>query len=66
VFDIEAVKQANAALIETIEDSLRIADEGRKQRAEATTQLEQLETELRETLVSASARTNADKVTTND
>jgi len=66
VFDIEAVKQANAALIETIEDSLFIADEGRKQRAKATTQLEQLETELRETLVSASARVNAGKVTTND
>ena len=66
VFDIEAVKQANAALIETIEDSLRIAEEGRKQRAEATNQLEKLETELRETLVSASARANAGTVTTTD
>jgi uncharacterized protein YaaN involved in tellurite resistance len=56
VFDIQAVKKANAALIETIEDSLRIADEGRKQRAEAANQLETLETELRKTLVSASAR----------
>ena len=66
VFDIEAVKRANAALIDTIEDSLRIADEGRKQRAEATNQLEKLETELRETLVSASARANAGNVTTTD
>lgn len=66
VFDIEAVKRANAALIETIEDSLRIAEEGRKQRAEATNQLEKLETELRETLISASARTNAGNVTTTD
>ena len=66
VFDIEAVKQANAALIDTIEDSLRIAEEGRKQRAEATNQLEKLETELRETLVSASARANAGNVTTTD
>ncbi|MBT8127472.1 MAG: toxic anion resistance protein [Gammaproteobacteria bacterium] len=56
VFDIQAVKKANAALIETIEDSLRIADEGRKQRAEAANQLETLETELRKSLVSASAR----------
>ena len=63
VFDIEAVKQANAALIETIEDSLRIAEEGRKQRAEAANQLEKLETELRETLVSASTRSNVDNVT---
>ncbi len=56
VFDIEAVKQANAALIETIQDSLRIADEGRKKRAEAAAQLEVLETELRNSLVSASAQ----------
>lgn len=35
VFDIEAIKQANADLIETIEDSLRIADEGKAKRAEA-------------------------------
>jgi uncharacterized protein YaaN involved in tellurite resistance len=58
VFDIEAVEKANAALIETIEDSLRIADEGRKKRAEATHQLELLESELRNALVSASARVN--------
>ncbi len=56
VFDIEAIEKANAALIETIEDSLRIADEGRKQRAEAESQLQTLETELRSSLVSASAR----------
>lgn len=56
VFDIESVKQANAILIETIEESLRIADEGRKKRAEAANQLQMLETELRNTLVSASAQ----------
>lgn len=55
VFDIEAVKQANAALIETIEESLQIADEGRRKRAEAAAQLETLEAELRRTLVSATA-----------
>ena len=55
VFDIEAVKDANAALIETIEESLQIADEGRRKRAEAATRLESLESELRRTLVSASA-----------
>lgn len=64
VFDIEAVKQANATLIETIEESLRIADEGRRKRAEATTQLETLESELRRTLVSASARVNEGARTT--
>ncbi len=59
VFDIDAVKQANASLIETIEESLRIADEGRRKRAEAAIQLETLEAELRRTLVSVSARVNA-------
>ncbi|GAB6192166.1 toxic anion resistance protein [Desulfocastanea catecholica] len=56
VFDIEAVKQANASLIETIEESLSIADEGRRKRAEAAIQLETLEAELRRTLINASAR----------
>ncbi len=64
VFDIEAVKQANAVLIETIEESLRIADDGRKKRAEAAGQLEVLEMELRNSLVSASARGNEDTRTT--
>lgn len=64
VFDIEAVKQANAALIETIEESLRIADEGRRKRADAAAQLEVLETELRTTLVSASARVKTGAETT--
>ncbi|MCF7983032.1 MAG: toxic anion resistance protein [Thiohalocapsa sp.] len=55
VFDIEVVKQANQALIETIEESLRIADEGKRARAAASTELQQMETDLRKTLASASA-----------
>ncbi len=55
IFDIDVVKEANAALIETIEESLQIADEGRIKRAEATTQLKALESELRKALVSANA-----------
>ena len=57
VFDIETVKQANETLIATIEDSLRIADEGRRHRKEATAQLETLEGELRQALSAAHART---------
>lgn len=64
VFDIEAVKQANATLIETIEESLALADEGRRKRAEAAAQLQTLESELRRTLVSASARVNEGARTT--
>ena len=55
VFDIETVKQANQALIETIEESLRIADEGKRARAAATAELQQMETDLRKTLAAASA-----------
>ena len=57
VFDIETVKKANQTLIATIEDSLRIADEGRRRRQEASAQLEACETELRQALSSAQART---------
>jgi len=55
VFDIETVKQANQALIETIEESLAIADEGKRARAAASTELQQMETDLRKTLAAASA-----------
>ncbi|MGB2972165.1 MAG: toxic anion resistance protein [Candidatus Competibacter sp.] len=56
VFDIDTVKKANATLIATIEDSLRIADEGRRRRRAATAQLETLEGELRQSLSAAQAR----------
>ena len=57
VFDIEAVKAANAELIATIEDSLQIADEGKRRRAAAEQEMQKMETELRDTLAAASART---------
>jgi uncharacterized protein YaaN involved in tellurite resistance len=56
VFDIEAVKQANAELIATIEDSLQIADEGKRRRAEAEAEMQKMEAELRDTLSAASSR----------
>jgi uncharacterized protein YaaN involved in tellurite resistance len=56
VFDVETVKQANDQLIATINDSLMIADEGKKRRAEAEMALAAMETELKKTLVAASAR----------
>lgn len=42
VFDIEAVKQANADLIATINESLEIADEGKRKRAEAEKDLQNM------------------------
>ncbi|SPH22152.1 TelA-like protein [Ascidiaceihabitans donghaensis] len=56
VFDIEAVKKANADLIGTIEDSLKIADEGKAKRAEAEIELQKMETDLRDTLAAAKSR----------
>ncbi|SFS02663.1 toxic anion resistance protein [Yoonia litorea] len=56
VFDINAVKEANANLIATINESLEIADEGKRKRAEAEIELQKMEAELKETLASAKAR----------
>ncbi|RYH01865.1 toxic anion resistance protein [Salipiger sp. IMCC34102] len=50
VFDIEAVKAANADLIATIEESLAIADDGKARRAEAEKELQNMENELKSTL----------------
>ena len=55
VFDIEAVKQANADLIGTIQESLQIADEGKARRASAEKDLQEMEANLRDTLASAKA-----------
>ena len=56
VFDLEAVKTANAELIATINESLQIADEGKARRAAAEAELERMEDELRDTLSAARAR----------
>ncbi len=56
VVDIAAVKQANDALIATIDDALRIADDGKRQRVEAEKTLIACEAELKQALSSAKAR----------
>ncbi|MFT6168692.1 MAG: hypothetical protein ACJAR9_000804 [Celeribacter sp.] len=56
VFDIEAVKTANADLIATIQESLQIADDGKAKRAAAEADLKQMEADLRDTLASAKAK----------
>lgn len=55
VFDIEIVKQANQMLIDTIEESLQIADEGKRQRRLAEAELVTCEADLRKTLAAAQA-----------
>ena len=55
VFDIQSIKNANKTLIETIQESLKIADAGKKARDEAKKELQELEKELIDTLISAKA-----------
>jgi len=55
VFDVEAIAEANRVLIGTIEDSLRIADEGRAARSKAVGELREMEQQLRRALAAARA-----------
>ena len=56
VFDVNAVRRANENLIATVEESLQIADEGKRRRADAERQLQEMEAELKTTLKAASSR----------
>jgi uncharacterized protein YaaN involved in tellurite resistance len=60
VFDIEVVKQANDLLIATIEESLQIAEEGRRTRSAAEAELQACENALRQVLSSNRARLTAE------
>lgn len=55
VFDIESVKRAHATLVAAIEESLQIADEGKRARADAAADLQACEAELRKSLAAAAA-----------
>ncbi|MFO0197255.1 MAG: toxic anion resistance protein, partial [Alphaproteobacteria bacterium] len=61
VFDLAAVKQANALLVATIEDSLNIAERARAQRADAAVELDKAEAEIRRALMAAKAIAPAPK-----
>jgi len=55
VVDLDAVQRANVALVSTIEDSLRIAQEGRERRQAATKVLGEAEAEIRRALTASRA-----------
>ncbi len=59
VFDIESIKIANATLIETLNDSLQIAEEGKEARTKALIELEKTERELKEALLATKAKVEA-------
>ncbi|MEM8790569.1 MAG: toxic anion resistance protein [Pseudomonadota bacterium] len=60
IFDIEAVKAANAKLIDTINESLEIAAEGKRQREAAEGEMQKMEQELKATLAAAQAPARAE------
>lgn len=53
VFDIESIRQANENLIGSIEESLQIAEDGKRKRAAAEQELQDMETRLKDTLIAA-------------
>jgi uncharacterized protein YaaN involved in tellurite resistance len=56
IVDIESVKYANDKLIQTIEETIGIAQEGKNMRARAEKELAEAENKLKETLLSAANR----------
>ena len=56
IFDIESIKKANETFIATLDDSLRIAQEGKAARADALIELQKTEKELKDALLSVKAR----------
>ncbi len=56
VFDIESIKKANKTLIETINESLKIAEEGKRARENAQKELLTLQQELKSSLMVAGAK----------
>ena len=56
VFDIESIKKANQTLIDTLNESLQIAQEGKKKRAEAEIELTNTEKALKDALLATKAK----------
>ena len=52
--DIETLKQTNAELISTLDDVLRIQEEGRTKRSEAEAEMARMEAELKQKLLELS------------
>ena len=51
VIDVETLRKVNADLVATLEETIRIQDEGRTRRAEAEGEIAQLQTDLRQKLL---------------
>lgn len=62
VVDIETLREVHEKLIGTIEETLRIAQEGRERRAAAEKELAVMETELKDRLTSLAARKSREEI----
>ncbi len=56
IFDIESVKKANETFIATLDDSLRIAEEGKNARAKGLEALKKTEKDLKDALLAVKAK----------
>ena len=56
IFDISSIKKANETLIATLNDSIRITEEGKKARAAALVELQHTEKELKDALMAVKAK----------
>ncbi len=56
IVDVETLREVHGKLITTIDDTLRIAQEGRQKRAEVEKELAGMEVELKESLVALAAK----------
>lgn len=56
IFDIESIKKANSEFVATLNDSLRIADEGKAARKAALNELQKTEKELKDALLATKAK----------
>jgi uncharacterized protein YaaN involved in tellurite resistance len=56
IFDIESIKKANDTFIATLDDSLRIAEEGKAARKDALVELQKTEQELKDALLAVKAK----------
>ena len=59
IFDIESIKKANETFIATLDDSLKIAEEGKAARADALVELHKTEKDLKDALLAVKARAEA-------
>ncbi len=59
VFDIDSIKKANQTLIDTLNDSIKIAQNGKEAREKAEVELESTEKALKEALLATKAKQEA-------